>query len=356
MRWHHVPSTPVRAWRTIPALLLVLTACNSVHEARVTADGQRVAELPAIPYRVEVVAHGEVLNGPQDTTKLHFVFGTEAFRQRVERTLRDDCALATTVSVGSGDNGSPADLRLSLSVVQRPEMAYEGTTSGNVAAIGLWLFTIFGGSFVDDCRYRVRIPVDCDLIDPSNGAVLYRFTADTGYVDTEYWDRVTVPGGLLWALSCVPHCLVSDNVEVTSHSLSAKGTELLAFAIAKHLKGSFEGAAAGRLGRIEIAAPSNGARMAARDLHLDFTVRTEDPLRGLEVRLGSRQELPLLQCSEVDLRQRSRREGRDHVVRIQEHLDVLEHPSFRRHGDNFLHVRIQAGSIDAWRTLRLVLD
>lgn len=349
--------SPIRPLCVVPCLLFALTACNSVHEARVAADGRLVAELPPIPYRLDVeFAHSAVLDGPRASGSLHFTFDTKAFQGRIERALRDDCALATTVSVGKSDAAQPADMLLRLTVVQQPVMEYEGTTSGNVAAIGLWLLTIFGGSFVEDCRYRVRMPVNCDLIDPRNDLSLYRFTADIGYVDTEYWDRVTVPGGLLWALSCVPHCLVSDNVEVTSESLSTKGTQLLAFAVAKHLKGSFEEAAAGSLGRVEFAAPSNGARMAARDLELDCTVRTTAPLRGLEVHFGSRSPRPLLQLAEADLRLLSRRENGAYITRLQRPLDVVEHPALRRGGENLLHLRIQAGSVDAWRTIRVVLD
>lgn len=349
-------TTPIRALRAVPALLIALAACSTAHEARTTADGKEVAALPPLPYRVDVeVAQGNLLGGSQDADKLHFALDARAFQERIEQTLRDDCALASAVSSGSGDEARPADLRLRIAVEQRPNLTYEGTTSNNVAAVGLWLFTIFGGSFVEDCRYQVHMPMNCDLVDPRTNEVLYQFTADPKYVDTKYWDRVTVPGGLLWALSCVPHCLVSDNVEVTSQSLSTKGTELLAFAIAEHLKGTFEQAAAGRLGRVEFASPRNGARVSSGNLRLDCTIRTENPLRELQVHLDSRSARALLHLQEADLQPKTRWEAGGYVTKIDCPLDVSEHP-FRRGGVNFLHVRIKAGSIDAWRTLRLVLD
>lgn len=346
----------IRALSAVPALL-VLAACNSLHEARVADDGQAVAKLPPMPYRILVeVQQTEILNQAQNPDQLGFVLDAKTFAERIHRALRDDCALATAVATAGAVEPGQADLRLRITPKQRPEMAYEGTTRGNVAAVAVWLFTIFGGSFIDDCRYRVSMPMNCDLIDAQTGEVLYQFTADAKYVDTNYWERVTVPGGLLWSLSCLPHCFVSDNVAVTSASLSTEGTDMLAFGIAKQLKSGLDKAAFRKLGRVEFASPDNGATLATADLRLDCTIHTDDPLREVQVYLGSRAERPLLQLGEVELRPMMQRETGGYVTRIDRRLDASEHPSWRRGGDNFLLLRFKAGSIDATRTLRLVLN
>lgn len=350
--------TPIRigALRAVPALL-VLAACTPVHEAYVAEDGRYVAELPPIPYRVQVeVQRTEMLSQAQAPEQLGFSLDAAAFQERVERTLREECALASTVTMAEATGPTDADLRLRIKVNEPPTMAYEGTTRGNTSAVLVWLCTIFGGSFIDDCRYRVTMPMDCDLVDVQTGEVLYQFTADAKYVDTDYWDRVTVPGGLLWGLSCLPHCLVSDNIEVTSASLSTKGTDMLAFDIAKHLKEALDQVAFRKLGRVEFAAPANGTTMPASDVRLDCTIHTTDPLREVQVGLGSREARPLLELGEAELRSLMQAEPGGYAVRIERRFDVTEHPSWRRGGDNFLLLRIKAGSIDATRAIRLVLD
>jgi hypothetical protein len=344
------------AWRSGAGagLALLFGACAATPPERLTADGREVHRLAPAPFRIGILpitdAGGHLPNARDD--RLGFVLDAASLRASLAASMAAEFHAASEVRVVDSD-AADVDVLLRVALEGPPVMQYEGGTDGLATSVILWAATLLGGSFVDDCTYRVEMPLSCALFEPgSPDDPMARLQLRAFAVDLDYWDRVSVPGGLLWSFF-VPHCWTTDNLAITSRSLTDGSVRSLAASVSRFLKTEFEPQAAARVGKVEFRAPANGSRCAANHVPLRCTVFTPDRPQRVELYCSGQAE-PLRRLEGAELQQACARSAGGYELAIDQTFDLSARAvAADAHID--LILRVTAGALQVSRTLRLEL-